>query len=94
MTIFVLVTENDNETFFQKVQDVYPDDESVCVDKNIILIHSEKDGLASQVSDKIQGEDKALVDLSTLGRHAFFSIDSYHGWHYMSMWDWLKSKGL
>jgi hypothetical protein len=94
MTTFALITENDNSKLFERVKLIYSEDSCVKIDKSIILIQSDTEALAKQVCDRIQTGIEPHCKMQDYGRNVVFSITSYNGWHFRSMWDWLNTKGV
>lgn len=94
MTTFVLISEAENGKIFERVQEIYPGDSSIKIDPITILIHSETEALAKQVCTKIEGEGESAFNINGTGKYVVFSINSFHGYHLKSMWDWLNTKGV
>lgn len=93
MAKFVLITEAPNDSFFQRVSNVYGPDDCLKVSDTLILIHSQDELTANQVSSRIDQDGPS--PLKELGvRYVIFSVTSYQGWHMNSMWTWLNSKGI
>lgn len=93
MSTFAVISDVDNEKLLQRIQSIYAAEEIHAVDSRLILISSEKDLIAKNVYDKIEGDG---VDFTCkgddVGRIVIFSITSYYGVHYSSMWEWLAGK--
>ncbi|HGA3336242.1 hypothetical protein [Enterobacter hormaechei] len=94
MSTFAVISDVDNKKLLQRIESIYSAEEIHKVDSRLLLISSEKDVIAKSVYDKIEGDGVEFTCKgdAEIGRFVIFSITSYYGLHYTSMWEWLAGK--
>ncbi|ELC0798990.1 TPA: hypothetical protein MJE31_26925 [Klebsiella pneumoniae] len=89
MTTFAVISDQDNEKLLSRIGEIFPSEDVIKVDSRLILVSSEEDAVAKQITVKIESNG---VRLKEYGRVVVFSITSYQGYHYKKMWEWLQGK--
>ncbi|EEW2173261.1 hypothetical protein D9D59_26750 [Escherichia coli] len=90
MTTFAVVLNDDDEKLVARINEIFPKECVFQVDSRLILIHSEKTMLAKEIFEKIDTD--GAYRAGDVVNFVIFSISSYYGIHYTSMWEWLEGR--